>query len=497
MLLGVETYDHICAELARRDFYEYRKFINSPTILDSIDQMLMRAEEDDLDLDDLDTSSLFSSETFIEGWFVEDLCKNLQEFAEDLVAGKRPKLIINTPPQHGKSVAVIDFLTWFAGKYPNYKQIFASFSKSLGVRANMAIERIMRSPKYAMVFPEQHFFEGRDKHTINNSTKIEFPGFRGSFFNTTVEGAITGEQMDLGVIDDPIKGQKQANSETIRESVWEWFNSEFMTRFSERSGLLIICTRWHVADPVGKLLDTLDPGSVKVLSYEAIATKDEKHRKEGEPLFPEIKSLEFLEERRKSFPQHIWEALYQQSPFIRGGGMFKVENFNIIKAAPDCEFTVRYWDKAGTEGGGARTAGVKMGITKDNKYVILDVVKGQWSPANRNKRMKQTTQMDGFETTVWVEQEPGSGGKESAEITIKDLAGYIVYAERVTGSKEIRAEAYSAQVEIGNVYLVEGPWNKEFIDEHETFPAGEFKDQVDSASGAFNKLVEGDDQFYI
>jgi hypothetical protein len=199
------------AELARRDFYEYRKFINSSRIIDSIDEQLRYAIEDGLDVGQIDTSSLFTSETFIEGWFVKELCEVLQQFLQDLVDGKRPIVSINTPPQHGKSAAAIDFVTWAAGKHPHLKQIFASFSKSLGVRANLAIERIMKSPKYGMVFPKQHFYEGRDKNTVNNSTKIEWPGFRGSFYNTTVEGAITGEQMDLGLIDDPIKGRKQAD----------------------------------------------------------------------------------------------------------------------------------------------------------------------------------------------------------------------------------------------------------------------------------------------
>jgi predicted phage terminase large subunit-like protein len=89
---------------------------------------------------------------------------------------------------------------------------------------------------------------------------------------------------------------------------------------------------------------------------------------------------------------------------------------------------------------------------------------------------------------VWVEQEPGSGGKESAESTIKNLTGFRVYADRVTGSKELRAEPYAAQVEVSNVALLNADWTKEFISEHEKFPTGKFKDQVDSAAGAFAKL---------
>jgi predicted phage terminase large subunit-like protein len=90
-----------------------------------------------------------------------------------------------------------------------------------------------------------------------------------------------------------------------------------------------------------------------------------------------------------------------------------------------------------------------------------------------------------------VEQEPGSAGKESAENTIRNLAGYRVFADRVTGSKEVRAEPFAAQIQGGNVYLIAGPWHREYLDELEQFPRGRFRDQVDASTGAFNRLVGG------
>jgi predicted phage terminase large subunit-like protein len=90
---------------------------------------------------------------------------------------------------------------------------------------------------------------------------------------------------------------------------------------------------------------------------------------------------------------------------------------------------------------------------------------------------------------VWVEQEPGSGGKESAENTIRNLAGWTVKADRVTGDKATRAEPLAAQCEAGNVKLVKGDWNSAFLDELTVFPQGKYKDQTDAASGAFNKLA--------
>jgi predicted phage terminase large subunit-like protein len=105
--------------------------------------------------------------------------------------------------------------------------------------------------------------------------------------------------------------------------------------------------------------------------------------------------------------------------------------------------------------------------------------------------IKSTAQEDSAlgRVETWVEQEPGSGGKESAEATIKNLAGHIVRADRVTGSKEVRAEPFAAQAEAGNVLLVRGDWNRPFVDELTVFPSGRYRDQVDAASGAFNKLA--------
>lgn len=92
---------------------------------------------------------------------------------------------------------------------------------------------------------------------------------------------------------------------------------------------------------------------------------------------------------------------------------------------------------------------------------------------------------------VWIEQEPGSGGRESAENTIRNLAGFRVYADKVTGSKQVRAEPFAAQVQGGNVFLVAGSWITDFLDECETWPHGPYKDQVDAAAGAFNRLASG------
>ena len=179
------------------------------------------------------------------------------------------------------------------------------------------------------------------------------------------------------------------------------------------------------------------------------------------------------------------------------GAMFQREWFETVESAPrPFKNIVRAWDKAGTEAGGDFTVGVLMG-EKDGCYYVLDVVRGQWSSGRRNQIIRQTAERDewsdGETVQIWMEQEPGSGGLESAEISMSELRGHRVHAERSTGPKEARADAFAAQCEWRKVKLVRGVWNRDFLDELCIFPpeknAGH-DDQVDAASMAFNKLAK-------
>ena len=325
---------------------------------------------------------------------------------------------------------------------------------------------------------------------------MEYPYHRGSFYNTTVGGQITGKGLDLGIVDDPVKGRAEANSKTVRDKVWQWFTDDFLPRFSDFAGFLMIMTRWHLDDPVGRLIEGFP--DAEIFRCPAIAEEVEKHRRKGEALFPEHKSLPFLMERKAVMTLASWESEYQQNPIVVGGGMFPIEKLHVMPFwdGKGIRKSIRYWDKAGTASSEAAfTAGVLMHQMQDGRFVIADVVRGQWLALDRERIIKETSEADRAVLQyrapyeVVVEQEPGSGGKESAEHTIRNLAGFTVSADKVTGSKEVRAEPFAAQVQGGNVWLLAGPWHVDLLDEMETFPSGRWKDQVDACSGAFMKLV--------
>jgi predicted phage terminase large subunit-like protein len=431
-------------------------------------------------------------------WWQDHAALALQGFYDDVMRGQRPKLLLGAPPQHGKSRLLRDYACWVAGKNPDCKEMFASYSDELGIESNIHMQRMLQSPCYKGIFPNTCLAEGRELYR-RTSDVLEFMHHKGSFRNTTVQGAINGFGLDVGIIDDPIKGQAESRSKTVRDRTWDWLINDFFLRFSDGAGLVMIQTRWHVDDPTGRWLDKFP--DTTLLSYPAIADADDwsvkaGYRKAGEPLFEQHKSYDFLMERKAAQTQASWLSLYQQSPIIVGGGIIPIDKLRLVPVAPDrnaIKRSVRYVDKAGTHGGGAHTAMVLMSMLDDGRFIIEDVVRGQWSALEREQTLLRVAQADKMchprHYEVIVEQEPGSGGKESAESTIRNLRGFRVFADKVTGAKETRAEPFAAQVQGSNVWLLAGRWNSDFIDEAEAWPNGRYRDQIDACSGAFNRLT--------
>jgi predicted phage terminase large subunit-like protein len=179
------------------------------------------------------------------------------------------------------------------------------------------------------------------------------------------------------------------------------------------------------------------------------------------------------------------------------GRMFQEHWFKIIDDLPaDIISTIRYWDLAATEPKvGNRepcyTCGVKMSKTKLGQYIIESVIRERKSPAYVEQVVQQAAYQDTKKVTVWMEEEPGSSGKNTISHYRRNiLPEFTFYGDKVSGSKFSRAAPFASQAEAGNVLLLKAHWNKAFIDEAVEFPDGAFKDQIDSASGAFGKLAK-------
>ena len=233
-------------------------------------------------------------------------------------------------------------------------------------------------------------------------------------------------------------------------------------------------------------------GNDQRLGLPLIGQPDPLGRAPGEAVSPRRFSLAALAEIRKDVGSLAWAGEYQGSPIPLEGTMLKRHWFSVVETAPATAQRVRYWDKAGTAGAGAFTAGVLMAAA-NGLYYVLDVVRGQWSAGEREACIHATADRDaeayGNSVTIFVEQEPADAGKESAQATIRNLAGFPAYADPAKGSKDTRLQPFAAQAEAGNVRLVRGRWNADYLDELCAVPAGRYRDQADATAGAFAKLA--------
>lgn len=170
------------------------------------------------------------------------------------------------------------------------------------------------------------------------------------------------------------------------------------------------------------------------------------------------------------------------------GDMFERHYFKVLKDAPKNVKSIRAWDNAATGNGGDWTVGAKVSLV-GGRWVIEDIVRGQWTSAQKEAVVEQTAHADGPDVAVVMEQEPGSSGVDVIDHYARNvLVGYNFHGERPSGSKQDRAMPMAAAAEAGNVYLVQGPWNNKFLDEAVQFPEGLHDDQIDAVTLAMSVL---------
>ncbi|KKL64580.1 hypothetical protein LCGC14_2163550, partial [marine sediment metagenome] len=212
----------------------------------------------------------------------------------------------------------------------------------------------------------------------------------------------------------------------------------------------------------------------------------------GDLLWPEHFTDKAVARYREELGEYAYAGQYRQAPAPREGGMFKMDRVGIVREIPpNIIKKIRGWDKAATVGGKCASAGVKIGRYSNGRFIFLHVSKGKWSSADREANMLQQAELDGIDTRIVHEQEPGSGGKDSALATSRNLAAFDVIARTATGDKISRADPMGRAIERGDFDMLEGEWNQEFIDEMKVWPAGNTLDQGDAGATAYNELASG------
>ena len=426
---------------------------------------------------------------YIHGWHVDAICEHLEAITD----GDLTRLLINIPPGTMKSTLTSVFWPaweWGPRAMPHIRMIGASHEQGLAVRDTRKMRNLITSEWFQERWPTALTSDQNQKTFYEN----ESTGWR----QACAVASMTGKRGDRVVWDDP-HSVEAALSVAHRETALRVFQETLPTRLNnpDSSAIVIVMQRLHEMDVSGFILED-DYGYEHLclpMEFEAdrrcttsLGFKDPR-TKDGELLFPQRFSRETVDRDKKIMGSMAVAGQFQQRPAPRGGGFFDWQKLQIVDTPSKMQKIVRFWDKAGTDGGGAYTAGVKIGLGDDGLYYILDVVRGQWSAPQRERTIRLTTEIDGHLVKQWIEQEPGSGGKESAESTIRNLSGYSIFAERPTGDKAVRAEPFAIQVEAGNVCMVRAEWNQPYLDEMKTFPVGKYKDQMDASGGAFNKVA--------
>ena len=449
-----------------------------------------------------------SAHDFKGNWHIEYLCKELEILAERVSRGEAREydLVINVPPGSTKTITCsIMFPVWCWTKWEWMRFITASYSGALSLESAEYCRDLIRSPAFLDVYPDITIKEDKDtksnfriaKKETGLGGRVRQGGYR---YSTSVGGTLTGFHGDILIVDDPLN-PTQAVSEVELANANRWMEQTLSTRKTDKAvtPTLLIMQRLHQDDPTGHILakqkDNVKhicmPGEIRNYKDKVKPAELAKHYV-NDLLDPNRLTWKTLEDLESDLGQYGYAGQIGQDPTPPGGGMFRVDHFVYVDKSPnpvDVVRTVRYWDKAASQDAGTFTVGVKMAQMVNRHWVILDVKRGRWGTHERERIMKSVAEADGKDVIVWIEQEPGSGGKESADASILNLAGYSVYAERPTGDKVFRADPYSVQVNNGNVMLLTAHWNSVFVEEHRYFPFSTNKDQVDAGSGAFNKLT--------
>ena len=458
----------------------------------------------------------YSSQPFVANWHIKYLCKQLEKVAYGVGNHEKKEhdLLINISPGTTKTaLCSIIFPVWCWTKWYWMRFITCSYSSDLSLESAEYSREIIRSNLFQSVYPELKIKTDKEskgnfrivkliENVTGNKKKVQRELLGGNRYSTSVGGTLTGFHADIIIWDDPLKPDEAASPKQL-ESVNRWLDQTLPTRKTNKavSAIIGIMQRLNQNDPSGHLLDKKKkrikhvclPGEI-VHFAKFVKPKKliKKYTKEG--LFDKHRmDKEVLEELEDDLGQYGYAGQIGQNPAPPGGGLFKVANFSTSAQLLDrrqIHKSVRYWDKAATIGAGAYTVGVKMHLLKNKFFYIEDVKRGQWSTEVRERIIKQTAAIDGDSVDIVIEQEGGSGGKESAEGTIRNLAGFRVKAERPIGDKAKRADRYSVQVNNGSFILAAADWNAKFKEEYELFPNGTYKDQVDAGSGAFNYLVK-------
>ncbi len=394
---------------------------------------------------------------------------------------RKQRLLVCLPPRHGKSELISKYfpfwyLTTFSGKRLLLTSYEANFAAFWGRKVRALIENY---GKYFNVSISNEASAANFFELSNNSTMM----------TAGAGGALTGKGANLLIIDDPIKNAEEAHSETIRQNIWDWFVSTAYSRIEPNGSCIIIMTRWHKQDLVGRLLEDYS-SDWQLVKIPAIATSDDPlGRVPGEALWAERFPIDTLQQIHKQIGSYWFNALYQQEPSDNANSLFKREHFKYYKQIDNYAIVEgRYIDLTECLNFGTADLAIStshnadwsvffvFSVTPDKSILIRDIIRIRCQPTKhieiiKNLTIKYNVRLWGIEAVQYqyalVHQVSALG------IPVKEIKPY--------SDKFTRAIPVSAMFEAGRIFFPDyADWLIDFEKELTQFPDGKYDDQVDA-----------------
>ena len=419
------------------------------------------------------------------------------QIASGIISGGA-RLCISWPPRHGKStLATIATPLWALNMFPYFQILLTSYGEQLSTDFGRVIRDFIKK--------NEQYFDFRLNKDLQRASHFATTA-GGSLIALGLAGSMTGRGADVLIVDDYLKSMEEAHSETVRESVWTWFTGTALQRLEPNGSVIIIATRWHEDDLIGRL-KKYQPDIWNFISLSAICennkeTKelhwiDKKIKREvGQALFPQRYPLKELKQQRNAMGDMFFSAIYQQNPKSSNDRITNVNWLKIINNLSEVPMNIlefaRIWDfGGGNKKGNDYTVGTLIGIDKQTlSCYILDVYRAKLSPGDIEAKLMELSEKDGPNTKIIIEQEPGAGSKQLIAILQKyQLEHRTVESSTATQNKVIRAQPFLAAAQAGKVHLLQAEWNQNFKHEFSEFPEGRHDDQIDTVAMGYNTIL--------
>lgn len=418
-------------------------------------------------------------------WHHEVLIAALQRLGDREIK----QLIVSMPPRHGKSELVSRlFPAWLLCRNGDEQIIACSYAASLANAMSRDCQRVINSETYRKYFPDTRLSDGTDIGFTRSAQRFDVVGRQGYYMSAGVGGGITGAGATVGIIDDPVKDAAEADSAVVRDNIWEWYTSTFLSRQEMNYIEVILATRWNEDDLTGRVLKQEDEeGGRVIICLPAIAEQDEEYREAGEPLWNDKYNLDRLHKIKTRVGTKQWTALYQQRPSPAEGNIFKKSWFGRYNKAELNlnELAVKFYaDTAYTDQEKNDPCAFLAYVTHNSNYYILKCVSKHLNFPDQMKYLQEFASANGYSSKSIIRVEPKATGKSLVQSVRKYTSLSIAEAKVPSTSKVARANQVSPICESGRVFVPFGEaWVDDFLEQVSVFPNAKNDDEVDCLSG--------------